>query len=716
MWMRNPPENMGFFRVPGSFRIPAMCAGLTLACVLGAGFAHADAPAPIPEISPTALEVYEPDFFARYSPQNALDMISQTPGFSIQENESKRGIGQGGANVLINSRRISSKSTSARDTLRRISADKVVRIEILDGASLNIPGLTGQVANIIVRGGDISGNWAWTPEFQEDRSSKLENARASLSGQLNGVDYTVSLESSDYGGGSAGPEYVLAPDGVTIDEIRLEDQEGGGVRREANLALSHESLSGNFANLNLSASVNDGGGREISERQVVNGADYLRLFTDQNDETEGEISGDYEFGLGFGRLKLIGLQRLKNREPSSETFADYFGAQTSSGSRFSTESQSGETIARAEYGWLDASENDWQIALEGAFNFLDTSSELSELSGGAFVDVDLTAADTRIEERRAETSLVHGRRLTEAVVFQGSVGVEYSELSQTGAVGQVREFVRPKGFASLSWQPAEAWDLALRLERAVGQLNFSDFASSVNLNNEAGQQESGNPEIVPEQSWDLDLEANGDLGDYGAVRIRAFGREISDVNDSVLFSRTVATDGSITIEEGPGNLDSASIYGLELSGTLEMEPIGWEGAKLDWNAGVTGSSITDQVTGEDRPLSRQEKYHYNLRFRHDVPATDWAWGVSYFENRGTGFYRITQLNRRTDTPGSLNVFLQNKDVAGLNTQISVMNLLDREERFQRIAYTGTQLDPVDSVERRYRTSGLHVRLEVSSSF
>lgn len=714
--MQNPPESKGKFRVSGSFRIPAMCAGLGLACVLGASMAHADSPAPIPEISPTALEVYEPDFFARYSPQNALDMVSQTPGFDIEESESKRGIGQGGANVLVNSRRISSKSTSARDTLRRIPADKVVRIEILDGASLNIPGLTGQVANIIVRGGDISGNWAWTPEFQEDRGANLEDARASLSGQLGAVDYTVSLESSDYGGGSSGPEYVLAADGVTVDEIRFEDQQGGGVRREANLALSHESLSGNYANLNLSGSVNENGGREISDRQVINGDDYLRLFQDQNDQTEGEISGDYEFSLGIGRLKLIGLQRLEKREPSSETFADFFGAQASSGSRFSTESESGETIARAEYGWIDGSDNDWQVSLEGAFNFLDTSSALSVLSGGAFVDVPLASATTRIEERRAETSLVHGRRLAEDIVFQGSLGVEYSELSQSGAVGQVREFVRPKGFASLSWQPVEAWDLAMRIERSVGQLNFGDFAASVNLNNEAGQQEAGNPEIVPEQSWDLDLEANGDLGAYGAVTIRAYDREISDVNDSVLFSRTVEPDGTIIIEEGPGNLDSASVYGLELSGTFEMEPLGWEGAKLDWNAGVTGSSITDQVTGEDRPLSRQGKYHYHLRFRHDVPETDWAWGVSYGENRGTGFYRITQINRRIDTPGSLNVFLQNKDVAGLNTQISVMNLLDREERFQRIAYTGTRLDPIDSIERRVRTSGLNVRLEVSSSF
>lgn len=714
--MQNPPENKGKFRVSGSFRIPAMCAGLSLGCVLGAISAYAESPAPIPEISPTALEVYEPDFFARYSPRNALDMVSQTPGFDIQESENKRGIGQGGANVLVNSRRISSKSTSARDTLRRVPADKVVRIEILDGASLNIPGLTGQVANIVVRGGDMSGNWAWTPEFQEDRAPKLEDARASLSGRLGAVDYTVSLESSDYGGGSSGPESVLAADGVTVDEIRLEDQQGGGVRREANLALSHESLSGNYANLNLSGSVNDSDGREISDRQLINGDDYLRLFHDHNDETQGEISGDYEFGLGFGRLKLIGLQRLKKNEPSSETFADYFGARTNSGSRYFTENESGETIARAEYGWIDASENDWQASLEGAFNFLDTSSALSELSGGVFVDVPLSAATTRIEERRAETSLVHGRRLAEDVVFQGSLGVEYSELSQSGGVGQVRDFIRPKGFASLSWQASEDWDLALRLERAVGQLNFSDFASTVNLNNEAGQQEAGNPEIVPEQSWDLDLEANGDIGAYGAVRIRAYGRDISDVNDSVLFSRTVESDGTITIEEGPGNLDSASVYGLELSGTFEMQPIGWEGAKLDWNAGVTGSSITDQVTGEDRPLSRQGKYHYHLRFRHDVPDTDWAWGVSYGESRGTGFYRITQINRRIDTPGNLNVFLQNKDVAGLNTQISVMNLLDREEQFQRIAYTGTRLDPIDSIERRVRKSGLNVRLEVSSSF
>ncbi len=690
--------------------------GIGLAFVLGASPAAADAPDLAPDIEPTAIETYEPVFFNRFSPRTALDMIAQTPGFDIKESESRRGLGQGGANVLINSRRISSKSTSARDALNRITADKVVRIEILDGASLNIPGLTGQVANVVVRRGGLTGNWAWSPEFQEDRTAKLENARVSVSGEFQDLDYTLALESKQFGDGSAGMETVLAADGLTAIEVRDEDQDGNGERREVNLALKHESLAGSFANLTLSGATFNGGGREVSQRTVDDGTEYLRLFSDNNDNVEGEISADYEFGLGPGRLKLIGLQRMNEREPQSQSIATYFGVQADTGSRFGSVNESGETIARAEYGWIDSGDNDWQISLEGAFNYLDTTSDLSTLSGGSFVDVPLTNATTRIEERRTEAALVHGRRLTENVVFQGSAGVEYSELSQSGAVGQVRDFVRPKGFASVSWQPTENWDFALRLERQVGQLDFGDFASSVNLNNEAGQQQVGNPEIVPEQSWDVDLEANGGLGAYGAVRISLYARDISDVNDNILFARVIEDDGSISIDEGPGNLDSAEVYGMDLSGTLELEPLGFAGAKVDWNAGLREASIVDQVTGEERSLNNQTTRYYSFRFRQDVPNTDWAWGFGYRDDRRSPFYRITQLNQRSDSTGNLSVFVQQKDLAGLNARISVDNLLDADDNFQRIAYAGTRLDPIDFIERRSRNRGMEVRLSISGNF
>ncbi|MEO0447492.1 MAG: hypothetical protein AAF191_15575, partial [Verrucomicrobiota bacterium] len=62
---------------------------------------------------------------------------------------------------MINGQRISSKSTSARETLSRIPATNVERIEIVEGASLDIPGLSGQVANVIATANGMSGTWTY---------------------------------------------------------------------------------------------------------------------------------------------------------------------------------------------------------------------------------------------------------------------------------------------------------------------------------------------------------------------------------------------------------------------------------------------------------------------------------------------------------------------------------------------------------------------------
>jgi len=89
--------------------------------------------------------VYTPDYFTQFVPQTAADMVARLPGFEIRGGGGgERGFGQASLNILINSRRPSSKSSGANQILGRIPANNVTRIEIVDGASLNIPGLSGQ--------------------------------------------------------------------------------------------------------------------------------------------------------------------------------------------------------------------------------------------------------------------------------------------------------------------------------------------------------------------------------------------------------------------------------------------------------------------------------------------------------------------------------------------------------------------------------------------
>ena len=113
------------------------------------------APAAAPASGGSARQVFTPADFVRYAPKNAYDMLNQVPGFSIRDNEQLRGLGQATGNVLFNGERPSTKSDDMVTLLSRIPAGNVERIEIVDGASLDIPGLSGQVANIVYRADDF---------------------------------------------------------------------------------------------------------------------------------------------------------------------------------------------------------------------------------------------------------------------------------------------------------------------------------------------------------------------------------------------------------------------------------------------------------------------------------------------------------------------------------------------------------------------------------
>ena len=137
-------------------------------------------------------QVFEAAYFTEFAPQSALDMILRVPGFTLDiSNNVERGLGQRTDNVLIDGRQLSSKNSNIRDELERLTVSKIVQIEIIDGTTLGIPGLTGDVANVITRSGGLTGTWEWRPQFRENRQPLLNEARLSIAGDAENL--TLSL-------------------------------------------------------------------------------------------------------------------------------------------------------------------------------------------------------------------------------------------------------------------------------------------------------------------------------------------------------------------------------------------------------------------------------------------------------------------------------------------------------------------------------------------
>ncbi|WP_265528141.1 TonB-dependent receptor plug domain-containing protein [Sphingomicrobium marinum] len=651
--------------------------------------------------APVATRTFTPEDFAVFAPRTALDMVRQIPGFSINSgDDGARGLGQADQNILLNGKRVSGKSNDAITTLSRIEASSVLRIELLEGASLDIPGLSGEVANIVYKVDSFGGTFEWRPQFRERLDDNWFAGEVALSGKLGGFDWTASLANDAFRRGNFGLEIVEDAGGnliLTRDELST----FYGDRPRLTLGASRTAASGNIFNINAVGEIFWFDRIETGFEQIVDGVSGDRRSERAQDQWSVEIGGDYEFGLGTGRMKVIGLYGFE-REPSINDFI-YLARipdAADEGRRFEQDSDVTEIIGRAEYGWA-AWGGDWQVSIEGAYNKLDSEGRLFVRDAlGVLQPVDFGGATATIDEKRAEGFVSHSRELGGGLAMQANLGGEYSQID-AGAADGARSFWRPKGSLVLDWAASRDLTLSARFERTVDQLDFGQFLASVDVTDDLGRDQ--NVALVPPQRWTAELEAVAALGDYGSLRPFIRASVIEDVIEII----PVGIDGEVL-----GNVDAARIWSLGSNGTLLFDPFGWTGARLDFELAFSGSSIEDPLTGANRELSGRELIDVEADLRHDIPGSDIAWGGGFSFRETAKEVRLGNIDNRYDTGPDIYAFAEHKDVAGLTVRLRIGNLLDRRDGFERLLWDGRRIGPYGIRESRERRFGRTIEFSV----
>lgn len=655
----------------------------------------------------SAANSYPAGYFAAFSPKSALDMLRNLPGFQIRGGDSDtRGLGKATENVLVNGQRLSGKSDGLFDQLGRIPASNVVRIDIVDGATLAIPGLSGQVANVVTGKDAFSGQFSWRGEARPHFSHPgYLDSEVSVKGTSGPVEYTLGLTNESSRGAFGGPYSILDGNGAVIeprDGYLWSDYDAP----KASVALKYSGPGSAVGNLNLSYRRRYSTYAEDENRFPLAAEERNRLLTGKLRSYNYEISGDYTFPLVGGQLKLIGLERYKLSHYTDESILTLDDGSAPSGGRFLQDLSSGERIARVEYGWKWG-QADWQIAAEGAFNRLDEHAALFDLDPlGDFQPVAFPEGNGGVRESRYEGSLSYGRPLGSKLTLQLIAAAETSTISQTGANSLSRTFFRPKGTASLAWAPRKGLDLSLKVERSVGQLDFDDFLARVFL--DVGNQNGNNAELVPSQSWNVDLEGKKNLGRWGSTDLRLFARFIDNYID------VIALPGG---GEGRGNIPNAHRYGFEWTSTFNLDPIGFKGAKIDTDIIMQTSALTDPLTGQKRQMSAITTRSINLSLRHDIPHSDWAWGASVESEEVSDYYRIGEVGYENEGPVFDAWFIENKDVLGMTVKFQVINLANARHSLYRTIYDGPRnASPILFVEDRRQLIGPIFRLSVKGTF
>jgi len=646
---------------------------------------------------------YLPADFVRFAPRNALQMLQQVPGFSIREaNDGDRGLGQASANVLINGQRVSTKN-GLQSELSRYTADSVTRIEIRDASAYDVAGLSGLVANVVVESTAVTGQFSWRPEFRDHVTRPiLRRGDIAINGALGPLEYNLSAANDAFRGGAGGPTYIY-DSALALIETRQERWSNGGDQPVVNAKLSLRDWNGITANAALQwravysayyeRGIREGGGLPDRNRFVDN---------DENSEYF-DASGDVAFEAGPGALKLIGLNRISHRPTTQQVIIRFLDVSPEQGSRNQVVSDTLERVLRAEYRFTLW--GDWQLSAENAFNSLQNVSRLFTLTPTGLAELPLANGTGDVQEDRYDAALTYGAALADGLNLRITLGAEQSALEQAGAGGKMREFFRPKGQVLLTWQARPDTGIALKLERRVGQIRFGDFLASVNLNNNTAN--AGNPDLVPPQSWEAEIEATHDMDEWGSTTLRLYVRQFEDIIDTIPIGPT---------GESIGNLDSATRYGIEWKSTLNFDPLGWDGAKLTARLQYQDSAVRDPLTGRLRPISDDLRYLADFGLRWDIPGGDWAVGGGWTYNETAYAYRLTEVGRVWEGPVWASLFVEHKNVFGLVARFTLNNAFNTDSTWNRTVHAGRRTDPISFIEYRNRPIGHIFSFSISGTF
>ncbi|MFM7403629.1 MAG: TonB-dependent receptor plug domain-containing protein [Erythrobacter sp.] len=657
--------------------------------------------------STTTRTTFSPEEFARFAPRSALDMARQVPGFTIRAGDEARGLGQADVNVLINGRRISGKSNGPIEALQRIPVEDVLRLDLVDGASLDIGGLSGQVLNVVTRSsGRVSGQFRAAPQFRTfGVPARLFAGSVALAGGGSKTEWNVALRNDSERRGDLGPERVFNRTGQRI-ETRQERSNFNTDDVSLAGTFTRRADNGNVLNVNGQVSQLIFSERELSDQTSLIGlGSRTRRFLRTDEPLGFELGADYEFALGPGRLKLIGFNGLTDGPEVATVRTQFADGRPSTGSRFGTESRAGETIARGEYTVAAAGGN-WVAALEATRNFLSLDAERAVLdANGVFQPVPLPGASARVDEDRFDGGLTYSRAIAPGLQFQLSGGAEFSRISQSGAFGLTRQFLRPKGFVALDWKATSRLNVAGRIERVVGQLDFGDFLARVDLDQD--REDGSNGRLVPPQTWVSELELNLSMGTLGKLNLRGFYEDITDLVDQIPLQ-----GGG----QGVGNIPSAKRYGVNGDLTLLSDRLGWKGSRFDLRFAFIDSRVTDPFIGTPRDLPGLETINLRGNLRHDFADKVWAIGGNFDWQDFAATARLDEVFRRSQTFSFASLFIENKNVAGMTLRGSIGNLLDRRNKFDRTLFTDRLAGLVNFSETRRRRFGRIFSLEIEGSF
>lgn len=670
------------------------------------------------------VRVFEGAFFRQYNPVTAADIVNRVPGFEIDDGEALRGFGATAGNVLVNGERPSSKVLIS-EQLKRIPADSVLRVELVSGSSstMDARGQT-QLVNVVLKQATREGSpTTWVLDIRDIQYSERLGWGVQLTKTFalgEDADLTLDFQLPNLRGRTESYEAVRNPAGaLTLYREQIGQPNNIGVQGSGVLKWRPSAQDTVSFNLQVAPTWNT---TNIASFSYTPSGVFTQGLTGEIDYPTNyttEVGGDWEHRFS-PELSVKGIALATFSDIDQD---DIYRIYTPSGAAgpgglFNTQTyarttEAGERVGRGFLTWRPDPAHTIDIGIEGAFNFRDTTLDIFNDFGGGPVAQALPVSDTRVEETRIEPFITDVWKMTSQLTLETGFIYESSNIKQSGDEVKEREFSYPKPRAILTWQPGAGDQLRASLSREVAQLDFAEFATSINVVDSSSL--IGNPDLEPEKTWRARAEWEHRFGPRAAVTVAVFHDQVEDVQDFI--PRTICTNPigeplatCAIIDQrtfdAPGNIGDGARTGVEVRGALPLAPL-VANAELRFSGLWQETDVDDPVTSISRRFSNERDWTYNLSLRQDLPELKLAWGASAAGQSERMEYRSAE-DILFERPGTrFDVYVDSTMIPGVTVRLSASNIFHPEEIRTRTFYAPDPLDPVAPA----RSTGVVSRIE-----
>lgn len=633
-----------------------------LALMSGVAYAQTTEPTPAPAneaaVTPTSTNdrvIYEAAFFSRFNPQNAMDFINNTPGFTLDGGDGRRGFSGSVGNVLVDGIRPTAKGQQIDSILSRIPAAQIVRVEFLRGAEV-AGDASGQATLLNIVRSPTAGSGVYEVGFEysgQNQERLTPRADIGYNGRNGQFEWGVGLR-------------LITQNRDLPGERDIYDG-SGTLTRHAEIT-NPRNLWDPYYNANIGFPLF--GGRFSATGMInpdwFNQQNQTFTFTTPSGDPDGvfaqrwkeegtlsEVGLNYDRDIGPWALALVGL-RTQHPFQYNETAVLYdTGGAAVETAIVNSERETLETIGRGTLSRSFGAQHRVEFGGEAAFNSLDSEFQFTLDTGGGPSVIPIPNSNITVEEQRADLFAVHTWRPNDQWSVESRIGWETSTLTTTtetpsGPVEQETELSFWKPSFQLTRTFAGNNQLRFRYYRDVGQLDFDDFVSRTSLADDLIN--GGNPDLQPQTDWRAEF--GGDLRFPGgaALGFAFIHHDISDVNDLTVL---IDNKGTITTADdepfdAPGNIGDAEAWSAEFNFSSRLPVI--PNARITVNGEFWDTEVTDPVTGGPRIISYQPESEIDVSLRQDFAEQRWSWGVEYHQQGEVQGYRLTDIDTSVEGP------------------------------------------------------------------